>query len=454
LNDFDFEDEDLNTDDFGQLAPEIDVQKGISKVLENVRQAIILENSYIEELLRILDGVGENIENHDPKFSVAMKSLEKFLGEGPVLVFSRYTDTLDGFLNLFCNSHLLNQVPGFALYTGGKAWIQTSMGVVPATKSDVTDALNSGVISLVFCSDAASEGLNLQTAKTLINLDVPWNPARLEQRIGRIARLGQESPEVNIINLWYPDSIEAIMYVRLLSRQEDYQLAVGEAADIFADAIRNEVRNKFAGEQVSTKSEYLELQRVREDYQRIALEKIWQSDGDFPASTNLRVDLLEFIRLSDSELETSRYSSELTAEPGTPKSFTLLHPAFDEIGELLTSVENLGNSDLCIILDDRKLLAFCTRDQSGRMRLLNIMSLGRILQSISGKFILEASDFSGDSFEESHLNIRLRNFLLEQSNIPNHSYASVPFEGVFAPWSEQRFIALEVQELCKVNVDS
>ena len=454
LSDFDFEDEDLNTDDFGQLVPEIDVQNGLSKVLENVKHAIILENSYIEELLRILDGVGENIENHDPKFSVAMKSLEKFLGEGPVLVFSRYTDTLDGFLNLFCNSHLLNQVPGFALYTGGKAWIQTSMGVVPATKSDVTDALNSGVISLVFCSDAASEGLNLQTAKTLINLDVPWNPARLEQRIGRIARLGQKSPEVNIINLWYPDSIEAIMYVRLLSRQEDYQLAVGEAADIFADAIRNEVRNKFAGEQVSTKSEYLELQRVREDYQRIALEKIWQSDGDFPASTNLRVDLLEFIRLSDSELDTSRYSSELTAEPGTPKSFTLLHPAFDEIGELLTSVENLGNSDLCLVLDDKKLLAFCTQNQSGHIRLLNIMSLGRILQAISGKLTLEESDFSGDSFEKSHLSIRLRNFLLEQSNIPNHSYASVPFEGIFAPWSEQRFITLEVRELCKVNVES
>ena len=455
LSDFDFEDEDLNTDDFGQLAPELDVQNGLSKVLENVKQAIILENSYIEELLRILDGVGESIENHDPKFSVAMKSLEKFLVEGPVLVFSRYTDTLDGFLNLFCNSHLLNQVSGFALYTGGKAWIQTSMGVVPATKSDVTDALNSGVISLVFCSDAASEGLNLQTAKTLINLDVPWNPARLEQRIGRIARLGQKSAEVNIINLWYPDSIEAIMYVRLLSRQADYELAVGEAADIFADAIRNEVRNKFAGEQVGTKNEYLELQRVREHYQRIALEKIWQTDGELPpASTNLRVDLLEFIRLSDAELETSRYSSELTAEPGTPKSFTLLHPAFDEIGELLTSVENLGNSDLCVILEEKKLLAFCTYDASGRIRLLNIMSLGRILQSIYGKVTLDDSDFSGDSFEESHLSIRLRNFLLEQSNIPNHLHATVPFDGIFAPWSEQRFIDLEVQELCKVNVES
>ncbi|CAN2188692.1 HepA Superfamily II DNA/RNA helicases, SNF2 family [Candidatus Nanopelagicaceae bacterium] len=454
LSEFDFEDEDLNTDDFGLLVPELDNQHGIGKVLENVKRAIKLENSYIEELLQILNGMGESIENHDPKFAVAMNSLENFLAEGPVLVFSRYTDTLDGFLSLFTSSKLLNQVPGFALYTGGKAWIQTSMGVVPATKSDVTDALNSGVISLVFCSDAASEGLNLQTAKTLINLDVPWNPARLEQRIGRIARLGQKSPEVNIINLWYPDSIEAIMYVRLLSRQADYQLAVGEAADIFADAIRNEVRNKFAGDQVNTRNEYVELQRVREDYQRIALEKIWQTDGDFaPASTNLRSDLLEFIRQVDIELDTSKYSSELIAEPGTPKSFTLLHPAFDEIGELLTSVASSGNLGLCLILADKKLLAFSTRDESGRLRLLNIMSLGRILQAIYGKLTLEESDFSGDSFEKSHLGIRLRNFLLEQSNIPNHSYATTPFEGIFLPWDNQKFVDLEVSELCKVNVE-
>ena len=82
------------------------------------------------------------------------------------------------------------------------------------------------------------------------------------------------------------------------------------------------------------------------------------------------------------------------------------------------------------------------------------MSLGRIFQSICGKFTLNESDFSGDSFEETHLSIRLRNFRLEQSNIPNHLYATVPFEGIFAPWSEQSFTNLEVQELCKVNVES
>jgi hypothetical protein len=144
----------------------------------------------------------------------------------------------------------------------------------------------------------------------------------------------------------------------------------------------------------------------------------------------------------------------LTAEPGTPKSFTLLHPAFDEIGELLTTVDNLGNLDLCLVLDDKKLLAFCTRDKSGRIRLLNIMSLGRILQSIYGNFTLNDSDFSGDSFEESHMSIRLRNFLRDQSNIPNHAYATVPFEGIFPPWSEKRFVNLELRELCKVNAES
>jgi hypothetical protein len=158
--------------------------------------------------------------------------------------------------------------------------------------------------------------------------------------------------------------------------------------------------------------------------------------------------------MSDAELDTSKYSRELTAEPGTPKSFTLLHPAFDEIGELLTSVDNLGDSDLCIVLDNNKLLAFCTRDKSGRIRLLNIMSLGRTFQSLFGKISLSDSDYSGESFEVSHLSIRLRNFLLTQSNIPNHSYATVPFEGIFLPWGDQGFVNLEVRELCKVNVES
>ena len=84
------------------------------------------------------------------------------------------------------------------------------------------------MVSVVFCSDAASEGLNLQAARVIINIDVPWNPARLEQRIGRIARLGQRADTVKIYNLWYPDSVESKIYTRLLQRKDLYDLAVGE----------------------------------------------------------------------------------------------------------------------------------------------------------------------------------------------------------------------------------
>jgi superfamily II DNA/RNA helicase len=51
--------------------------------------------------------------------------------------------------------------------------------------------------------DAASEGLNLQKIGTLINLDLPWNPTRLEQRLGRIQRVGQLRDEVYLHNMVY-----------------------------------------------------------------------------------------------------------------------------------------------------------------------------------------------------------------------------------------------------------
>ncbi|MGM9714115.1 MAG: helicase-related protein, partial [Prevotella sp.] len=69
--------------------------------------------------------------------------------------------------------------------------------------------------SRVFIStDAGSTGLNLQVASILINLDLPWNPAVLEQRIARIYRLGQERP-VQIMNLVSKDSIEEGMIAKL-----------------------------------------------------------------------------------------------------------------------------------------------------------------------------------------------------------------------------------------------
>ncbi|MCX2728285.1 C-terminal helicase domain-containing protein [Thermomicrobium sp. 4228-Ro] len=67
-------------------------------------------------------------------------------------------------------------------------------------------------------TDAASEGLNLQRLGTLINVDLPWNPTRLEQRKGRIQRIGQPRAVVFLANLRYRGSVEDRVHQLLSDR--------------------------------------------------------------------------------------------------------------------------------------------------------------------------------------------------------------------------------------------
>jgi superfamily II DNA/RNA helicase len=138
------------------------------------------------------------------------------------------------------------------------------------TKEDIRNNLKNGSIRLVFCSDAASEGLNLQSARVLINVDVPWTPSRLEQRIGRIARLGQVANAVDVYNVWYPSSIEARMYRRIQKRLQESNIAIGEFPEVVADGIKNAILDDS---EVDNSAE--ELQEIRNSVQTKALEELW-----------------------------------------------------------------------------------------------------------------------------------------------------------------------------------
>ncbi len=82
------------------------------------------------------------------------------------------------------------------------------------------DAVRRGEVRLLLGTEAASEGLNLQRLGSLINLDLPWNPSRLEQRKGRIQRTGQVRSEVDVYNLRYAGSVEDRVH-ELLSERLD-----------------------------------------------------------------------------------------------------------------------------------------------------------------------------------------------------------------------------------------
>ena len=92
-----------------------------------------------------------------------------------------------------------------------------------------------GEIRLMLGTDAASEGLNLQRLSTLINLDLPWNPTRLEQRKGRIQRIGQIHDKVYIYNLRYKDSVEDRVHALLSERLEGIYKLFGQIPDILED---------------------------------------------------------------------------------------------------------------------------------------------------------------------------------------------------------------------------
>ena len=88
-------------------------------------------------------------------------------------------------------------------------------GVPSAKRKDIMDRFNEDADVRVFVStDAGSTGLNLQTACYVINMDLPWNPAVLEQRIGRIYRIGQKR-NIQVISLVAKDTIEEQMLSKL-----------------------------------------------------------------------------------------------------------------------------------------------------------------------------------------------------------------------------------------------
>jgi hypothetical protein len=92
--------------------------------------------------------------------------------------------------------------------------------------------------NILLSSEVGSEGIDLQFARILINYDLPWNPMRVEQRIGRLDRLGQTSPKIIIWNLLGENTIDARIYKCLYSRIGIFERALGGLEIILGEEIK------------------------------------------------------------------------------------------------------------------------------------------------------------------------------------------------------------------------
>ena len=140
----------------------------------------------------------------------------------PVVIFTEYRDTLDAIVaDLPASSRRVGFIHG---------------GLPTEQRRAVVDAFNEGRIDVLVATDAAGEGLNLHhRCRLVIDVELPWNPLRLEQRIGRVDRLGQRRT-VHAIRLFHPGTIESAVLEHLRGRHHradrDVAAAVFEGTSI------------------------------------------------------------------------------------------------------------------------------------------------------------------------------------------------------------------------------
>ena len=195
------------------------------------------ELDYLNNFIGELRGLSQA----DSKLSYLKDELERlFRQRSTVLIFTQYTDTMD-----YLRDHL-KEVYGsrVACYSGRGGEVWNGIDWVQAGKELVKTRFRSGEIQILLGTESASEGLNLQTCGVLINYDMPWNPMRVEQRIGRIDRIGQAFDWVWIYNYFYRDTVEDRIYQALADRIQWFEDVVGDLQPILAEV--GEVTRKLA----------------------------------------------------------------------------------------------------------------------------------------------------------------------------------------------------------------
>ncbi len=201
-----------------------------SRSFKNIENLIKAERNCLIQFIRTLEANKEK----DPKYK---KVYDLLVSEGWIergcIIFSQYYDSALWIAENLSRD-LKNQKIG--IYAGGNKSGLIIDGIFEKKSGkELKQMVRERELKILTGTDAASEGLNLQTLGSLINLDLPWNPTRLEQRKGRIQRIGQAYDEIYICNMRYKDSVEDRVHSLLSERLENIHGMFGQLPDVLED---------------------------------------------------------------------------------------------------------------------------------------------------------------------------------------------------------------------------
>jgi superfamily II DNA or RNA helicase len=354
-------DEMLTPEDTAE-AEELDELEGAELELFEPVQLTSAQRENFQRELDYLDGFIADLRalsQADSKLTYLKDELERLFHQRPtVIVFTQYTDTMDYLRDQLCTVY----GTGVACYSGRGGEIWNGITWVQIPKEQVKNRFRKGELRILLCTESASEGLNLQTCGVLINYDMPWNPMRVEQRIGRIDRIGQKYERVWIFNYFYRDSIEGRIYQALKDRINWFEDVVGNLQPILAEV--GEVTRKLAmlpaEEQAAAFQR--EMKRLRSEIEKARVESLNVADYLDPAQPD--TDVQTPVTLADLEAtltQTNATGCLFELHPEIPDAYllswangkiavTFSTDRFDEYPDTLQLL-SYGNPLLTEILD-------------------------------------------------------------------------------------------------------
>jgi superfamily II DNA or RNA helicase len=216
----------------------------------------------VSELCRRAAELGTlaGLEEHDSKYERLRDRLQAFLTENPrekVVLFSYFRATLQ-----YLRRRLQRDGITCALLMGG----------ADDKEEVLREFREQEGLTVLLSSEVGSEGIDLQFCWVVINYDLPWNPMKVEQRIGRLDRLGQQNPTIRIWNLVYGNTIDDRIYQRLFLRLDIFKRALGELEPILGPQIQRLTQDLLSRRLTPEE----EAERIEQT--RLALENINQEE--------------------------------------------------------------------------------------------------------------------------------------------------------------------------------
>ena len=325
------------------------------------------------------------------------------------VLFTRFFDTLQSIRNYL---RVRDAGMRVGVYAGGKAiyYNPASAKDENVTHEEIKRLFLLGEIDLLLCTDAAAEGLNLQTADLLINFDLGWNPMKVEQRIGRIDRIGQKYSDIEVLNMCYLGSTEEIVYGRLLERLKAANLVVGTQQISMLPVEPEEFRDLQRGTLSEAELEQRSKQRLRKQQAATAAMEIGSDDQyEMYKRLSANAKLLSYPATVNDLWEAFANSPYFASKGATVSANHIWHlPGSEEFCEVLTTINRSdapeqvsfltwGNDNVEALLD-----AICSKiPQSGPIERVSVQSDGielvaYLVASTSGsKLIKSIRDLDG-----------------------------------------------------------